>query len=124
MLRFEDWTGLHPGNERLRLQPCEKVVKVFADTEEELIAWCRKHGLRPEWIDRRNRQGQIHFDLFRQGLQLVPPDARVLTPAEVRERIRAEVRERWAARERRARSRQKKGSSWLASPPGRAGLTP
>jgi hypothetical protein len=103
MLRFEDWTGLHPGNERLRLCPGEKVIKVFADTEDELIAWCREHGLRPEWIDRRNRQGQIHFDLFRQGLQLVPPDVHVLTPAEVRARVRAEMRKRWLASERQLR---------------------
>jgi len=98
MLRFEDWTGLHRGNARLRLDPRETVIKVFADSEEELVTWCLKQGLKPEWIDRRNRHDQIHFDLFRQGLRLVPHDACVLTPAEVRARIRAEVRRRRAER--------------------------
>ncbi len=89
MIRFEDWSGLHGGNTRIGLQRSEQVIKVFADSEAELADWGRRHGLKPEWIDRR-RPDAPHYDLFRRALQHIPPDARILTPAEVKERIRAE----------------------------------
>ena len=89
MLRFEDWSGLHGGNARIGLQRSERVVKVFADSEAELAEWGRRHGLKPEWMDRRHADAP-HYDLFRRGLQLVPSDAHVLTPAEVKERVRSE----------------------------------
>ncbi len=89
MIRFEDWTGLHGGNTRIGLQRSERVVKVFAESEAELAEWGRRHGLKPEWMDRR-RPEALHYDLFRDGLRLVPPDVPVLTPAEVRTRVRAE----------------------------------
>src|SRR5690242_13612921 len=89
MLRFEDWTGLHGGNVHIGLQRGERVVKVFAESEAELAEWGRRHGLKHEWMDRR-RPEQPHYDLFRDGLRLVPADIPVLTPAEVKERIRAE----------------------------------
>lgn len=89
MLRFEDWTGLHGGNTHIGLQRGERVVKVFADGEAELAEWGRRHGLKPEWMDRRRPEAP-HYDLFRKGLQLIPPDIHVLTPAEVKERIRVE----------------------------------
>ncbi len=88
MLRFEDWSGLHGGNARIGLQPSERVVKVFADSEAELAEWGRRHGLKLEWMDRR-RADAPHYDLFRRALQLVPADAHVLTPSEVRARWRA-----------------------------------
>jgi hypothetical protein len=88
MIRFEDWSGLHGGNSRIGLQPGERVVKVFADSEAELAEWGRLHGLKAEWMDRR-RPDQPHYDLFRRSLQFVPPTIHVLTPTEVRARIRA-----------------------------------
>ena len=89
MIRFEDWTGLHGGNTRIGLERSERVVKVYADSEAELAEWGRLHGLKAEWMDRR-RPDQLHYDLFRRSLQLVPSTIHVFTPAEVKERIRAE----------------------------------
>jgi len=89
MIRFEDWSGLHGGNARIGLQRSERVVKVFADSEAELAEWGRRHGLKPEWMDRR-RPDAPHFDLFRRSLQLVPTETSILTPTQVKERIRVE----------------------------------
>ena len=35
---------------------------------EELIEWGRSHGLKAEWIDRRN--ALPHYDLFGEGVRL------------------------------------------------------
>jgi hypothetical protein len=67
----------------------ERVVKVFAESEAELAAWGVQHQLKPEWMDRRRPEAP-HYDLFRDGLRLVPPDAPVLTPTQVKARVRAE----------------------------------
>ena len=41
----------------------DTLVHAYSDTSvEELIEWGRSHGLKAEWIDRRN--ALPHYDLF------------------------------------------------------------
>lgn len=57
---------------RLGVRRGDTLVHAYSDTSlEELIAWGRQHGLKPEWIDRRN--ALPHYDLFGEGLGLAGP---------------------------------------------------
>jgi hypothetical protein len=48
---------------RLDVKQGDTLVHAYSDTSlEELIEWGRSHGLRAEWIDRRN--ALPHYDLF------------------------------------------------------------
>jgi len=54
---------------RLAVRRGDTLVHVYSDTSlDELIEWGRSHGLKPEWIDRRN--ALPHFDLFGEGVRL------------------------------------------------------
>lgn len=46
-----------------RFPDSKTVTKVGCSDLEKLIKWGRKHGLQPEWIDKR-RADLPHFDLF------------------------------------------------------------
>ncbi len=46
-----------------RFPGCKTVTKVGCSDMDKLIAWGKKHGLKPEWIDYRN-DGYSHFDLI------------------------------------------------------------
>ncbi|WP_053363590.1 hypothetical protein [Bacillus sp. FJAT-27251] len=46
-----------------RFPGCKTVTKVGCSNMEKLAAWGKKHGLRPEWIDRR-KADLPHYDLF------------------------------------------------------------
>lgn len=45
-----------------RFPGCNTVTKVGCSDLNKLIAWGKKHGLKPEWIDYRD-DGYSHFDL-------------------------------------------------------------
>jgi hypothetical protein len=48
---------------RLEVKKGDTLVHAYSDTSvEELIEWGRPHGLKAEWIDRRN--ALPHYDLF------------------------------------------------------------
>lgn len=48
---------------RLDVHKGDTLVHAYSDESiEELVQWGRAHGLKPEWIDRRN--ALPHFDLF------------------------------------------------------------
>jgi hypothetical protein len=48
---------------RLEVKKGDTLVHAYSDTSiEELIEWGRSHGLKAEWIDRRN--ALPHYDLF------------------------------------------------------------
>jgi hypothetical protein len=48
---------------RLDVRRGDTLVHAYSDESiEELIAWGRAHGLKAEWIDRRN--ALPHYDLF------------------------------------------------------------
>jgi hypothetical protein len=48
---------------RLEVKKGDTLVHTYSDTTvEELIEWGRAHGLKAEWIDRRN--SLPHYDLF------------------------------------------------------------
>ncbi|MBT8479884.1 MAG: DUF4031 domain-containing protein [Gemmatimonadetes bacterium] len=52
---------------RLAVKKGETLVHAYSDTSiEELIEWGRSHGLRAEWIDRRN--ALPHYDLFGESV--------------------------------------------------------
>lgn len=52
---------------RLAVKKGETLVHAYSDTSiEELIDWGRSHGLRAEWIDRRN--ALPHYDLFGESV--------------------------------------------------------
>jgi hypothetical protein len=54
---------------RLEVRKGDTLVHAYSDTSiEELIEWGRSHGLKPEWIDRRN--ALPHYDLFGEGVRL------------------------------------------------------
>jgi hypothetical protein len=46
-----------------RFPGCKTVTKVGCCDLEKLAAWGAKHGLKPEWIDRR-KASLPHYDLF------------------------------------------------------------
>jgi hypothetical protein len=57
---------------RLGVRKGDTLVHAYSDRSiDELIAWGREHGLRPEWIDRRN--ALPHYDLFGDGVALAGP---------------------------------------------------
>ncbi|WP_261133718.1 hypothetical protein [Bacillus sp. Marseille-Q3570] len=45
-----------------RFPDCDTVTKVACCNVEKLIAWGRRYGLQPEWID--HRADFPHYDLF------------------------------------------------------------
>lgn len=50
----------------------DRMCHVYSDRSlTELIAWGGEHGLRPEWIDRRN--ALPHFDAFGEHLERCGP---------------------------------------------------
>lgn len=52
---------------RLGIERGDPLCHVYsADSLDELLAWGRRHGLRPEWIDRMS--ALPHFDLFGEYL--------------------------------------------------------
>lgn len=54
---------------RLDVSKGDTLVHAYSDTSiEELIEWGRSHGLKAEWIDRRN--ALPHYDLFGEGVSL------------------------------------------------------
>jgi hypothetical protein len=60
------------GIPRLGIRPGDRLCHVYSDTSlEELHTWGRRHGLRPEWVDRRNTLP--HFDVFGSRLQVCGP---------------------------------------------------
>lgn len=53
---------------RLNVRRGDRMCHVYSDISlAELIVWGREHGLRPEWIDRRN--ALPHFDAFGPRLE-------------------------------------------------------
>lgn len=46
-----------------RFPHCRTVTKAGCSDMEKLIEWGKKHGLQPEWIDKRNPD-RPHFDLL------------------------------------------------------------
>ena len=49
--------------DRLGVQAGDRLCHVYSDESlSELIEWGRRHGLEPEWVDRRN--DLPHFDLY------------------------------------------------------------
>lgn len=46
-----------------RFPGCTTVTKVGCNDLQKLSEWGRKHGLKPEWIDKR-KEAFPHFDLF------------------------------------------------------------
>ena len=68
MIRFHYHTAARD-IPRLDVRKGDTLVHAYSDTSlEELIEWGRSHGLRAEWIDRRN--ALPHFDLFGEGVNL------------------------------------------------------
>ncbi len=60
---------------------------MWADTEDELIAFAKRIGLRPEWIQRKSL---VHFDLTpNKRAQAVRAGAKEVTTAEMVEYMRA-----------------------------------
>jgi len=54
---------------RLAVRKGDPLVHAYSDSSrEELIAWGRRYGLKPEWIDDRN--ALPHFDLFGESVAL------------------------------------------------------
>lgn len=57
---------------RLGIRQGDRMCHVYSDRSlAELIAWGRAHGLRSEWIDRRN--ALPHFDAFGRHLERCGP---------------------------------------------------
>jgi len=57
---------------RLGVRRGDTLVHAYSDSSiEELIEWGRRHGLKAEWIDRRN--ALPHYDLFGDGVRLAGP---------------------------------------------------
>lgn len=53
---------------RLGVRRGERMCHVYSDSSlGELIEWGRAHGLKPEWVDRRN--ALPHFDAFGEHLE-------------------------------------------------------
>ena len=49
--------------DRLDVQAGDRLCHVYSDESlGELLEWGRRHGLEPEWVDRRN--DLPHFDLY------------------------------------------------------------
>lgn len=68
MIRFHYHTAARD-IPRLDVRKGDTLVHAYSDTSlEELIEWGRSHGLRAEWIDRRN--ALPHFDLFGERVNL------------------------------------------------------
>ena len=68
MIRFHYHTALRD-IPRLDVQKGDALVHAYSDTSvEELIDWGGSHGLKAEWIDRRN--ALPHYDLFGEGVSL------------------------------------------------------
>lgn len=54
---------------RLDIQPGDRLCHAYSDRSlEELLEWGDRHGLEPEWVDRRN--ALPHFDLHGEWLEL------------------------------------------------------
>lgn len=50
----------------------DRMCHVYSDRSlDELLDWGRRHGLRPEWIDRRN--AMPHFDAYGEYLERCGP---------------------------------------------------
>jgi hypothetical protein len=68
MIRFHYHTAARD-IPRLAVRKGDTLVHAYSDTSiEELIEWGRSHGLKAEWIDRRN--ALPHYDLFGEGVSL------------------------------------------------------
>ncbi len=53
---------------RLDVRKGDTLVHAYSDTSiEELVEWGAAHGLKPEWIDRRN--ALPHYDLFGMSVE-------------------------------------------------------
>lgn len=71
MIRFHYHTAARD-IPRLDVRRGDTLVHAYSDTSiEELVEWGQGHGLRPEWIDRRN--ALPHYDLFGEGVRLAGP---------------------------------------------------
>lgn len=71
MIRFHYHTAARD-IPRLDVTRGDTLVHAYSDTSiDELVAWGRRHGLKPEWIDRRN--ALPHYDLFGDGVRLAGP---------------------------------------------------
>lgn len=69
---------------RLGVRRGDTLVHAYSDASlEELVEWGRRHGLRPEWVDRRN--ALPHYDLFGDGVDLAGPG---VSRAELAEHLR------------------------------------
>ena len=78
--------------QRLGVRKGDTLVHAYSDTSiEELIEWGRRHGLKAEWIDRRN--ALPHYDLFGDATGLAGPGVS-------RAELVADLR-RWRAARRR-----------------------
>jgi hypothetical protein len=73
-----------------RIVKGEPMCHAYSDSSlEELVAWGREHGLRPDWVDRSHTLP--HFDLHGWSLELAGPGV------ERRELVR-DIRD-WRSRE-------------------------
>lgn len=58
--------------DRLDVREGDRLCHVYSDESvAELVDWGRRHGLEPEWIDRRN--DLPHFDLYGERLAVCGP---------------------------------------------------
>ena len=93
---------------RLTVEKGDTLVHAYSDSSrDELIAWGRRYGLKPEWIDDRN--ALPHFDLFGESVELADPIG--VSRAELVKDLR-----RWRAWERTVGERRGDGG------PGPSGL--